>query len=968
MVELYDFNNGNNKYHIWSFYNFFHLDENDYFLFFKYELFDLKEKSEYIIAFIPLFKVDENLHNISFIKKFIFKSFDDDTYHEICSINYADFLNKKIINIFLLEQSKVLAILTINEILVEDELSEDQELLEYDKPPIPIYRTDESKKENYQEYPIYKFTLKFYDQKLKSLLSTTEVILINDIFYYHLGEDLFIKSLYLNDLNEQFVIFLYYIDEYSYLAFDLFEINILDYTSKKNIINPKKSGALKHSINFDIRKSTNDFIKINSEKVAFMYMTQIKDNQLVILIINVNQLNDKLNPIEFSIDLDNYYPTQIKGLGYNGYLLFSATGQLENTFYYSNENNNNYLSIFMAFGYANGTDLTIDITKFLNKEGPEEKINFIDFLFQNLKIENNIFGYIPLSVIKLVSIPKEISISQYNFATDEEINISEENFFKNPFPESPNSNYVPNGPFISSNCILAKYFNDEESESCLDFDYIIRENISLIKTSQYYYIDYQNFLRDFYLEKEEGEGIHIPQGRRLDEKRDVDFYEVYPGRINRIKFKLCHQYCETCFELNTFDNVQKCVSCLPKYQYNYFYFSNIGEENQKNICVPERYYYDINEKGLSKCNKQNKYYVNNTDNKRICFQNEDDYPCPSSYPVFDKVIYKCYNKSELYLDEMIRNFQEYIINGINRTSIDNGDDFIVSIEEMTYALTSTKNQINQIRDNITTIDLGECENKLKHEYNISKNDSLYILKVDRIVDNMQKIEYEVYYNFSSNNLTKLNLTVCKDIKIDILIPKDIPANEIDKYNKDSGFYNDICYTFTTGAGTDISLNDRRNEYKKNSLHICEDNCDYTGYNENLKKVKCSCFTKLNLPLFSEIKVDKQKLLSNFKDIRNIGNFKMLSCIKLFFNKNNILKNISNYMFVILFILSIISVCIFSFYDYKKINEFICSNEEKIVNNELSQNIMETNNENKQNMNNNQNSAINKNKITKKIIK
>ena len=138
---------------------------------------------------------------------------------------------------------------------------------------------------------------------------------------------------------------------------------------------------------------------------------------------------------------------------------------------------------------------------------------------------------------------------------------------------------------------------------------------------------------------------------------------------------------------------------------------------------------------------------------------------------------------------MIRNFQEYIINEINRTSIDNGEDFIVSIEEMTYALTSTKNQINQIRDNITTIDLSECENKLKHEYDISKNDSLYILKIDRIVDNMQKIEYEVYYNFSSNNLTKLNLTVCKDIKIDILIPKDIPANEIDKYNKDSGFYN-----------------------------------------------------------------------------------------------------------------------------------------------------------------------------------
>ena len=74
------------------------------------------------------------------------------------------------------------------------------------------------------------------------------MILINDVFYYYMGEDLFIKSLYLNDLNKQFVIFVYYIDEYSYLAFDLFEINILEYKIRKNIIIPKKSGALQRSI------------------------------------------------------------------------------------------------------------------------------------------------------------------------------------------------------------------------------------------------------------------------------------------------------------------------------------------------------------------------------------------------------------------------------------------------------------------------------------------------------------------------------------------------------------------------------------------------------------------------------------------------------------------------------------------------------------------------------------------------
>ena len=311
---------------------------------------------------------------------------------------------------------------------------------------------------------------------------------------------------------------------------------------------------------------------------------------------------------------------------------------------------------------------------------------------------------------------------------------------------------------------------------------------------------------------------------------------------------------------------------------------------------------------------------------------------------------------------MIKNFKAYINNGINITSVDNGNDFIISTDEMAYALTTTKNQLRIINDDLTNIDLDECEILLKNQYNISMNDSLYILKIDILVDNIQKLEYEVYYNFSSNYLTKLNLTICNDTKINVFIPKDISANEIDKYNKDSGFYNDICYTLTTDKGTDISLNDRRIEYEKNNLHICEDGCEFTGYDEISKKVICSCFTKLNLPLISEIKVDKEKLITNFKDIRNIGNFEMLKCIKLFFNKNNILKNLSNYMLLFLFILSIISIFIVVLYDYKRINKFIDSNSDKIINKVLYNNFITTNIENNKHENNNKNPDIIKNQI------
>ena len=110
MVELYDLNNDNNNYQVWNFNKFFNLNEDDYFYPFEFELFELKGKSEYIIAFTPMFIVDEEILDVSFLKRFYFKSLDKDAYEELSSINYKEYLNTKIINIFLLEDSKILYI------------------------------------------------------------------------------------------------------------------------------------------------------------------------------------------------------------------------------------------------------------------------------------------------------------------------------------------------------------------------------------------------------------------------------------------------------------------------------------------------------------------------------------------------------------------------------------------------------------------------------------------------------------------------------------------------------------------------------------------------------------------------------------------------------------------------------------------------------------------------------------------
>ena len=351
--------------------------------------------------------------------------------------------------------------------------------------------------------------------------------------------------------------------------------------------------------------------------------------------------------------------------------------------------------------------------------------------------------------------------------------------------------------------------------------------------------------------------------------------------------------------------------CIDDLYTKKYFFGNITVDCS-DFCFQKHVEFDLDNNRCI-CNENYKFEFNNT-----CLQK-----CP-------KNMYHTLNNKYICVDEDLNNYlydtyskkiKEKLINGYDKTYIDNGNDDITQAEKLTYTITSTKNQKKHINDNVSTIDLGKCEDKLKDLYNISKNDSLYLLKIDYMVENILNIEYEVYYNFSHNNLKKLDLAFCKGIKIDISIPKDIPSSDIDQYNKSSRFYNDICYSFTTDSGTDKSLKDRQNDYNIYNLSVCEEDCDFIEYNPIIRKAICSCFTKESLPTKSKDIEENNRLLANFKDIRNIGNFKMLSCIKLLFNKNNIFKNSANYLIIVLIALSSISIFVFLFYDYKRIKKF-----------------------------------------------
>ena len=280
--------------------------------------------------------------------------------------------------------------------------------------------------------------------------------------------------------------------------------------------------------------------------------------------------------------------------------------------------------------------------------------------------------------------------------------------------------------------------------------------------------------------------------------------------------------------------------------------------------------------------------------------------------------------------------------------------------------------INENGDNITItrteklnddgIYLGECEERLKNHYNISQNESLYVLRVDiRQIGYNPSLALEILYPiYDSTNLVILNLSLCAGLNLNKTVDADITGNR-DKYDKNSAYYNDICYVSDSDNGVDMVLSDKKEDFINNNLGICEDGCEIISYNYETKKAVCSCGIKTEIPLMNDIKIDKETLLNSFTNIDNIANTKLLKCYKTIFQKKYILKNIGFYIFACLIVLDLFCILYFVIKDYNLlIKEF----------DKIKFYVLNKNKNKKNNKSNNKNSKKinNKNKIKNNNIK
>ena len=403
-------------------------------------------------------------------------------------------------------------------------------------------------------------------------------------------------------------------------------------------------------------------------------------------------------------------------------------------------------------------------------------------------------------------------------------------------------------------------------------------------------------------------------------------------------FKKCFYSCKTCQKEGN-ESYHNCIECKENYIYevncnNYkncyesepsihinnslikYTTGNLGESSE----FPET-------NDFSSKNKMTHILINNENRNKIQ---------KKIITTFNtEVIYECLS------DENSLNINCIFVNVTNNTEIlniirdnistiydlENKKSQIIQVDEnIIYQITNNKNELELLKggflnnQNLSILDLGQCETTLKETYHINESDYLIYIKREKInIKASEKdIQYEVYDPY---NITKLNLSYCKGDIINIYTKTELSeeTNEIYEQMKSMGynmldindpFYQDICTPFKYLYDNDIILSDRIKYIYYNNDSQCLSNCDFSFYLSNSLYLNCTCEVILE-EKGNEAKFSGKKIYESFYDVLKYSNFKVLKCYKLIFNASIFKKNSGMFTIITMFsiYLSSLIICI-----------------------------------------------------------
>ena len=735
-----------------------------------------------------------------------------------------------------------------------------------------------------------------------------------------IGEDIYDENIFLKCvlLKDEIIIFSYY----SYISDDYYPILLF---RKFNIEEQKFDPYIPDygyfsGIKLEIKDISNnillnDMISVNKKKLAF---STVSKNKEILYIILINFYKDEKVKIRYySINLYSLYHykvfSDLRIHKYNNFIALGSSFCHKDSCIYEEDEN---FSVLMVFSYPNSTDTTINLEDLLFKDNLQS-LDDVEIDFRNLLIiENNIFGLIFSNVIidqitingdyALYSSKDNLKVIENNWILEEDENIK--------IKYNGNENYYP-----TLNIVIQYYFNVTEPE--LDI--------------------YNTYQAD-----EQGDN-------------DDDLFErdQYAGRLSYYNIQLNNQLtsecnninCVLCYKLsNNF-----CISCKYNYSLSDDNLNNKICDNNDKETEKEKEEEKGKEEEKEKEKEEEKEKELEKEEKEKQEEKEKDKDAGTITNMISETLDNIMTQKlsddctiegiimNKYCNGFITDQQMVILyNEIKKLYLNSNYDknnTIFQTKNIIIQLSKLEDQKESYNSNISSIDLGKCEERLRFHYNIPKNLSLIILKLDKKNEDLTKtyVGYELY---NPLNLSKLNLSFCREIRININTPfqlNDDVAKLYDSlkesgynlFNENDSFYNDICSIYTSLNGSDITLADRKQIFSENgNITLCQSGCEFEYYNSRVRSAKCNCIIEENgSNEWFDSFIDKFefKLISeNFLNTIKHSNFLVLKCFNIAIDLTSILSNIGRFLMAILVFLTIILLLYFCVIDIKTIDKYI----------------------------------------------
>ena len=355
-------------------------------------------------------------------------------------------------------------------------------------------------------------------------------------------------------------------------------------------------------------------------------------------------------------------------------------------------------------------------------------------------------------------------------------------------------------------------------------------------------------------------------------------------------FDQCASLCADCIEIgNSLDN--KCTKCQSGYAFTDS--SNGNCIDKTTLTSNNGYIYNPFKEIYVQCTDL--YYFDTNQDLKCTTK------CPSNYPVYDETTKECKNvcpQLTPYIQEstgkcvsvcesgeiLVNNkclvscpTGTVLLNGNCISGSTNTDSTIKinipvnEIEKLLNESVKTLADLNadlkgdnytlqvyhsddppQDKDDVSSINLTQCENVLREYYKYPADEKFIIAKLD--IYSNDSLTPQVEYIIYDQRGKKIDMSLCDEVNGDIAYPTSNDINGIikfdlglyllqkgiDIFNISDPFFNDICYVHTLNE-TDLTLNERRQLYQNYTL--CEDGCTYQGVNYTSKKIKCFCDNK-----------------------------------------------------------------------------------------------------------------------------